>query len=222
MIGIPRKWLFLLLPALLLQLESRAQLSPNDTIRLGAIIEKGKTYPIVFLPEFVKVGAYVSDEVRIRRNRLRRDIYVVYPYAMAAASIFKDVNAHLDSFDSRRERKKYLRDVDKRLDAAFKQPLKNLSVDQGHVLIKLINRQTGQNCYSIIKELKGGFSAVIWQSVGVVFNNNLRREYDPTGDDAEMEEMVQVLEASSNYNYQMYLQQELMRKIPGPVARTGR
>ncbi len=188
-----------------------SQLSVNDTIRLGAIIENGQSYPMAFLPEFTQPGLYINPADRIRRDRLRRDIYVVYPYAITAATILGEVRTTLDTLDSRRERRRYLKDVDRRLDAAFKQPLKNLTVDQGHVLVKLINRQTGRNCYSIIREMKGGISAVVWQSVGLVFDNNLRRDYDPTGDDAEMEGMVQVLEGSANYRYQLYRQNELMK-----------
>ncbi len=198
-----------------------AQDSVNDTIRLGAIIENGKSYPMAFLPEFIKTGLYMNDEDRLRRNRLRMNIYIVYPYAITAAKILKDVNATVDTLDGRRERKRYLKSIDRQLDATFKEPLKNLSVDQGHVLIKLINRQAGQNCYSIIREMKGGISAVVWQSVGLLFNNNLRREYDPQGSDMEMESMVQVLEGSANYRYQLYMQDELMKKIQKPVAQKG-
>jgi len=197
-----------------------AQPSANDTIRLGAIIENGQSYPMAFLPEFTHVALYVKPEDRIRRDRLRRDIYVVYPYAITAATILNEVRVTLDTLDSRRDRRRYLKEVDRRLDAAFKQPLKNLTIDQGHVLTKLINRQTGRNCYSIIREMKGGISAVVWQSVGLVFDNNLRREYDPTGDDAEMEGMVQVLEASANYRYQLYRQNELMKMAQRPVVST--
>jgi uncharacterized protein DUF4294 len=81
------------------------------------------------------------------------------------------------------------------------------------VLIKLIDRQTGQNCYSIIKELKGGFSAMVWQSVGVFFNNNLTRDYDPEGDDKEMEGFIKDLEASNVYRYQLYQQDQMLKKI---------
>lgn len=196
-----------------------AQTTANDTIRLGAIEDKGVAYPFVFLDETIVSAPYVNEEDRIRRNKLRRDIYMTYPYAIAAAAILKDVNVTLERMDSRKDRKRYLRQVDHKLDVTFKEPLKNLSIDQGHVLIKLINRQTGQNCYSIIRELKSGFSAMIWQSVGLVFNNNLRREYDPQGADSEMEGMVQVLEGSSNYRYQLYMQQEIMKKIPPTVSK---
>ena len=76
--------------------------------------------------------------------------------------------------------------------------------------------KTGQNCYSIIKELKGGFSAVLWQSVGVFFNNNLNRDYDTEGDDKEIEAIVRELEASNAYRYQMYQQQALLQKVKKP------
>jgi hypothetical protein len=171
---------------------------------------------MVFLPEYVKGGALMNVEERRRKDKLRRDVYIVYPYAITAASVFKDINKNLELADRRRDRKRYLKSIDKQLDRAFKEPLKNLSIDQGHVLIALINRQTGQNCYSIIKELKGGFSAMLWQSLGVFFNNNLKRDYDPTGRDREIEMIVADLEASANYRYQLYQQQELMKKIAKP------
>jgi len=193
-----------------------AQNSVNDTIRLGAVMENGRLVPVVFLPEYTTSATYIDAEEKKRRDKLRNDIYVVYPYAIAAAAIFKEVNTNLENTDGRRDRKKYLKSIDKKLDATFKEPLKDLSIDQGHVLIKLINRQTGQNCYSIIKELKGGFSAVLWQSVGVFFNNNLSREYDPEDRDKEIEAMVKDLETSNNYRYQLYQQQALLKRIGKP------
>jgi hypothetical protein len=200
-------------------LNAAAQESVNDTIRLGSTIYNGHNYPTIFLPEFERTGMYIDGKDRIRRDRLRRDIYVVYPYAITAAAILKDVGTTLETLDSRRDRRRYLKGIDKQLDVAFKEPLKNLSVDQGHVLIKLINRQTGQNCYSIIRELKSGFSAVVWQSVGLMFNNNLRQNYDPSGRDMEIEAMVQILEGSANYRHQLYVQSELMKKVPKTVSK---
>ena len=193
-----------------------AQNAQNDTIRLGASIEHGQVFPMILLPEVATYGAIIDAAEKARKNRLRSDIYEVYPYALAAAAVFKEINNNLDNLSERRERKRYLKTMDKQLDHTFKEPLKNLSIDQGHVLIKLVNRQTGQNCYSIIKELKGGFSAVLWQSVGVFFNNNLNRDYDPEGDDKEIEAIVRELEASNAYRYQMYQQQALLQKVKKP------
>lgn len=190
-----------------------AQIGTNDTIRLGVITENGNDYPMVFLSEYTQTGAFMNPEQRKHREKLRNDIYITYPYAITAAAVLKELHDSLAYMDRRRDRKHYIKEMDRKLDHIFKEPLKNLSIDQGHVLIKLINRQTGNNCYSIIRELKGGVSAVVWQSVGVLFNNNLRKEYDPEGKDMEIEAMVQTLEASNNYRYQLYMQDVLMKKI---------
>jgi hypothetical protein len=193
-----------------------AQPSANDTIRLGVIVENGVNVPVIFLPEHIKSAPWLNDVAKKERQRLRNNVYKVYPYALTAAAVFKDVNTNLENLPDRRARKKYLKEIDKKLDNTFTEPLKNLSIDQGHVLIKLINRQTGQNCYSIIRELKNGLSAFMWQSVGILFKNNLRHNYDPEGDDSEIETIVKDLEASAHYRYQLYMQEELMKKIARP------
>ncbi len=205
--------ILLLLVIVLCAARVSAQVGVNDTIRLGAIIENGIAYPMILLPEFEKTGDILNQEEKRRREKLRNDIYVVYPYAITSAAVFNDIHKNLETMDRRRDRKQYLKAMDKNLEAAFKQPLKSLSIDQGHVLIKLINRQTGQNCYSIIKELKGGFNAMVWQGVGVMFNNNLIREYDPEGRDKEVEHYVRELEASMHYRYQLAQQEALLRKV---------
>jgi Domain of unknown function (DUF4294) len=211
-----KRLLGLLFTLLLFTTGANAQLSANDTIRLGATTENGITYPMVFLPEVETIGVSIDGAGRIRRDKLRNDIFVVYPYALAAAAVFKDINDNLENLDRRRDRRQYLKSIDRNLDVTFKDPLKNLSIDQGHVLIKLINRQTGRNCFSIIRELKGGFTAVMWQSVGIFFNNNLNRDYDPESDDREIEGFVRELEASNAYRYQLSRQDELLKKIKKP------
>lgn len=65
--------------------------------------------------------------------------------------------------------------------------------------MKLIDRQTGKNCFSIIKEMKGGFNAFIWQSLAMLFSNNLKREYDPTDRDKDIEAIVQQIERGVPY-----------------------
>ena len=187
--------------------------SVNDTIRLGGLEVKGKVYPYVFLDEYTIERQMMDPEERNRINKLRTNVYATYSYALTAAAVFRKVHADLAKIDNRRERKKYLKSMDKQLDKAFKEPLKNLSIDQGHVLIQLINRQTGDNCYDVIKELKGGFSAMMWQGVGVFFNNNLARNYEPDGRDKDIEMVTRELETSAAYAYQLYLQDEMMKKI---------
>ena len=56
--------------------------------------------------------------------------------------------------------------------------------------MKLIYRETGNNCYEIIEEYKGGFTAAFWQTVALIFGSNLRQNYDPAGSDQAMETIV--------------------------------
>ena len=81
----------------------------------------------------------------------------------------------------------------------FADRVTNLSVYQGKVLMKLINRETGNNCYEIIKEFKGGFNAGFWQTVAFVFGSNLKQQYDAKGDDKDIEKIV--IEVQKLYGY---------------------
>jgi len=92
--------------------------------------------------------------------------------------------------DNRKERKKIIHAREKELKREFTDKLTKLSVYQGKVLMKLINRQTGNNCYEIIEEYKGFMSAAFWQGVAFVFGSNLKQAYDASGKDRDMERIV--------------------------------
>ena len=208
------KFIILLIGIAILQHTNvAAQATGNDTIRLGSVTEHGAVYAMILLPEYTRVAKVLDNEEVKRVAQLRNIIFSVYPYAATAAVIMKDVNAHLDNLPDRRAKKEYIKSIDKKLDQTFKEPLKNLSINQGHILVKLIDRQTGQNCFSIIREFKSGLAAVMWQSVGVFFNNNLNKRYDPDGEDKEIESIVRDIETSNLYNYELYQQQLLLSKV---------
>jgi len=176
--------------------------SGNDTIRLGGVVtEQGDTLAMVFLPDVIKTAPMPRYLVRQRsqRDRLRYNVYKVYPYAVIAASVLKDVDANLAKCPDKQSRKAYLKSVEKELNKRFKGELEELTITQGQILVKLISRQTGRNCYGIIKEVKGGFSAVVWQSVALLFSNNLKREYDPYDRDRDIEAVVRDIEAGKRY-----------------------
>ncbi|HXB08194.1 MAG TPA: DUF4294 domain-containing protein, partial [Puia sp.] len=89
-----------------------------------------------------------------------------------------------------KERKAYVASREKELKKEFTEPLEQLSIYQGKILMKLINRQTGNNCYDIIKEYRGGFTARFWQTVAFFFSSNLKQPYDPKGDDKAIESIA--------------------------------
>jgi hypothetical protein len=171
-----------------------------DSIPLHAMVVGKDTIPVITLAIFDVVDKLPKAlrKERERWSRLRNAVYVTYPFARSAARVLKDVNAHLATLDNKRERKAYLASKEKELKAQFGDKLQNLSVYQGKVLMKLIDRETGQNCYDIIKELKGGFNARVWQTVAFFFGGNLKSNYDKQ-EDKDIEVIVQELEMYQHY-----------------------
>lgn len=175
-------------------------LGPNDTITVQAIYYDGELMPYSEL-EMVYISKLPPDKlnkVLAAYNRLRNAVYVTYPYARTAGVVINDVNAHLQGISSKSERKDYIKSREKDLKKQFSDPLTNLSVYQGKVLMKLINRQTGNNCYELIKEYRGGFNARMYQTVAFFFGSSLKQDYDAKNDptDRQIEAIVQEIDGS--------------------------
>jgi len=167
-----------------------AQHGINDTIICSAVVYEGDTIEAKIL-----AGVYVwgkrNAAARAEWTRLRNAIYVTYPYARRAGWVFTDIENHIAHNPNKLAVTKYINSREKELKKEFTEPLKNLSVYQGKVLMKLINRETGgTNCYDILKELKGGLTARSCQTAAFVYGSDLREPYDETGKDAEMESIV--------------------------------
>jgi hypothetical protein len=125
-----------------------------------------------------------------RYTALEMKVLKVYPIAKVAAIKLKEYNSVYTSFKSERERKDYVKKIEKDLFAEFETQIRTMSVSQGRILIKLIDRETGHSSYEIIKEFKGGFSAFFWQSVARLFGHNLKSEYDAANEDRMIEYIV--------------------------------
>lgn len=123
-------------------------------------------------------------------NILELRVLKVYPMAKAAAIKLKEYNRVYLSFKSERERKDYVKKIEKELFAEFENEIRTMSISQGRILIKLIDRETGQSSFGIIKEFKGSFSAFFWQSVARLFGHNLKSEYDAANEDRMIEYIV--------------------------------
>jgi hypothetical protein len=171
------------------------QLGPNDTIPVPAQIVGNEYLPAQTLEWTWVQVPYPKHLLKKRQEwtRLRNAVYVCYPYARRAGDIMNDINAHIAKMPDK-DKKTYIKSREKELKKQFAEPLSELSIYQGKVLMKLINRQTGNNCYEIIKEYKGGFTARTWQTVAFFFGSNLKQPYDANGDEREIESIVQEVE----------------------------
>lgn len=180
---------------------AQSKYGANDTLLVPYIVYGGDTMTYAQL-DMVTVFGEMSPEQRKAKQkwtRLRNAVYVTYPYAKKASYIINDVNRQLMVIKDPVARKKYLSSREKELKKEFTAPLTALSVYQGKVLMKLINRETSNSCYSIIKEYRGGFSARFWQTIAWVFGSSLKQDYDPKGEDADMELIV--LEVARMYGH---------------------
>lgn len=177
--------------------QSSGRYGPNDTIVVPMVIYNGDTIPARTL-EIVSIHAAMPEHVKrevAKWTRLRNAVYVTYPYARKAGYILNDINAKLNGVSNKNKRKAYLKTREKELKKEFTDPLSELSVYQGRILMKLINRQTGNNCYEIVKEYKGGVTARFYQTVAFFYNSTLKQPYDASiGEDADIEKIVKEIE----------------------------
>jgi hypothetical protein len=180
---------------------AQSRYGANDTLLVPYIVYGGDTMTYAQLDMVTVFGEMSPEQRRAKQKwtRLRNAVYVTYPYAKKASYIINDVNRQLMVIKDPLARKKYLSSREKELKKEFTAPLTALSVYQGKILMKLINRETSNSCYSIIKEYRGGFSARFWQTIAWVFGSSLKQDYDPKGEDADMEMIV--LEVARMYGH---------------------
>lgn len=178
-----------------------AQTGNYDTLIHEAIVYNGDTLELKTLNNLYLYSRMTEAQkmAAAKYNRLRNAVYVTYPYARQAGIVMNEMNTKLADLKEKPERKKYIKSKEAALKKEFTDPLTNLSVYQGKVLMKLINRETGNNCYDIIKEYKGGLTARLYQTVAFFFNSNLKQPYDEKNEDAVVEKLVREVQRMYGY-----------------------
>jgi hypothetical protein len=159
-------------------------------------VYQGDTIPYIKLNPIVCYGErnFKNTRQKAAWNRLKYNVKKVYPYAILASAKLKEYDKLLSRIQDESERKKYTKLAEKQLKEEFGKELENLTVNQGKLLIKLIDRETGKTTYTIVKDMRGSFSAFMWQSVALMFSSNLKSEYDADGEDKAIEEAIKLVE----------------------------
>ena len=129
-----------------------------------------------------------------RYARLIYNLKIVYPYAIMAAGKLHEMNDVFLNLKTERERNAYVKQVESELVAEFENDLKSLTITQGRLLIKLIDRETGNTSYELVRELRGSFSAFFWQTVARLFGSNLKTKFDADGEDKLIEQILILIE----------------------------
>jgi hypothetical protein len=185
----------LLLYFFVLILPSAAYCQINDTIQDKAnqsSSDSSKYLPHRSLKEFTVYPSFSQMNRRQQRQYTALELKVrkVYPMAKTAAFRVAQYNRVYLSFKKERERKDYIKQVEKELFSEFEGEIRHMTMSEGRILIKLIDRETGKSSYEIIKEFKGGFSAFFWQTIARIFGHDLKASYDPLNEDSMIEYIV--------------------------------
>lgn len=166
------------------------QKRPDGTVVQAFVVDGDTTYSYTFSPvRIVAVRPYGDVEKDKEFRRLRYHVVKVYPYAKLASAKLNMYNEELTKIKSNRKRRLLLKKREKELKEEFTEVIKKMSVTQGRVLVKLIDRETGESTYDIIKEMRGGFKAFIYQGVARLYSANLKSRYNPQ--ENEEDEMIE-------------------------------
>ena len=163
---------------------------------LDAAVNNGDTIGNIQMEEIVVFPDLKFDSKRELRKykKLIRDLKKVYPYAIKARNQLIQMEWEFRKLETEKEKREYVKKVEKQLKEDFKDDLKKLTITQGRLLLKLIDRETGRTSYTLLREIKGGFSAVFWQTLARVFGHNLKADYEPHGEDRLIERIVVLIE----------------------------
>ncbi len=128
--------------------------------------------------------------------RLVHNFSKAYPYALVARKLVLQADSTIKADNLKRGKKeKYVNEVQKELFSVFESQMRQLTVNQGILLMKLIDREVGKTSFNIIKDYKTGIAAGFWQGIAKVFGADLKKPYDPEGDDKATEELVEIWQA---------------------------
>ena len=174
----------------------------TDTIERKEYVLKNVERNGVMMPEIqlggvniiARQGGARKSDYR-RYDRLIYNIKKVYPYAKIVRVKLERVNGELQGITDEKDRKNYLKTVEKNVFAEYEDDMRQMTITQGRLLIKLIDRETQNTSFDLIREYRGKISASFWQGIARIFGTNLKAEYDPYGDDLLIELIINEIDA---------------------------
>lgn len=186
---------FIFLPLILKPQYCSLYGNENSFLLQGIVIEKD-TFAVITLEP-----VWVESEMKFKNKRQREDWYKLkynvkkaYPYAIIASARLREYENVLKTIPSEKARKLYMEKEEEKLKKEFESDLKKLTISQGRILIKLIDRETNKTSYELVKQLRGSFSAWMWQGLAKIFGSNLKSEYDPKNEDRMIEVAINQIE----------------------------
>lgn len=167
-----------------------------EGLPIGELVVENDTMPVYMLNDvsIVQKIQFKNERQKHQYSKLVRDVKKTLPYARLCRERVDDMAYRLTLIKNEKEKELYLKTAERELFEEFEKPLRKLTFNQGRLLIKLVDRETGDTTFDLIKELKGSFSAFVWQSVARVFGSNLKSEYNADGEDSKIESIIYLID----------------------------
>jgi hypothetical protein len=184
------------------QIDTSKQLNdtlPGNYYRLHSVERDGISLPEINIKQVVIIGrpSTARKFPFYRYQRLIYNLKKVYPYALVVRARLGAINEELEKIPEERDRKKYLRQTEKDIFGEYEDDVRDMTITQGRLLIKLIDRETLTTSYDLIRQYRGNISAAFWQGIARIFGTNLKAEYDPYDEDAIIEIILHELESGN-------------------------
>lgn len=160
----------------------------------GSVVD-GDTIAVIELKELnIYSWRILTRKEEKKLTKLMKNVKVVYPYARLAGIKLVEYEEVLMQAADDRERRKIMKQVEDELEAEYGKELRELTVTQGKILLKLVDRETGESSYDLVTDLRGEFRAVFYQAFARIFGLNMKLRYEPNGEDREIENIVRMIE----------------------------
>lgn len=170
----------------------------KGSVVYARIEENGDTTLMVFLPEvdIDLMQRYLQIIETNKGRRLANNVKKVYPYAKLAGTKMQEYDSLLANIPSKTERNRLMKQAETEITEQYTEELKNLTITQGLILVRLIDRETGNTSYKVVQELRGKVRAFFYQGFARLWGYNLKTEYDPqhNPEDDEIETIMTLLD----------------------------
>ncbi len=182
-----------------------------DKFGMQYVVVQGDTIFVDTLPP-ARVSARWKKKKGTEWRRYYKLVYnfnKVYPYALVGRGMMAQVDSTIAANGfSKAQRNSYVNQVERELLRIFEQDIRDMTISQGYVLIRLVDRECGMSPYEIIETYEGTFSAKFWQLVAKLFSHDLRTKYNPKGsdNDSRIEELVGIWDGGNwdNFYYSVF------------------
>jgi hypothetical protein len=187
---------FFLMPILRLEGQDTILFSAGPIPMYGIINGNDTMFMSTISDVYVTAGRKTRGEQRDMRKyrKLIYNVKKVYPYAKIAGQKFREIEATMDTLKTNKEQRAYIKTMEAEIKGRYEEELKNLTITQGRILVKLIDRETGHTSYELVRQLQGNVQAFMWQTLARLFGSNLKMTFDEEGEDKLINDIVVMIE----------------------------